>query len=46
MVTIRTRIKELRARYNLTQDELAEMVGLQDKLCFILRKEGITLLWS
>jgi DNA-binding XRE family transcriptional regulator len=38
MATIRTRIKELRARYNLTQDELAEMVGVTRQTMLYLEK--------
>jgi putative transcriptional regulator len=35
---IRTRIKELRARHNLTQDELAEMVGVTRQTMLYLEK--------
>ena len=35
---IKTRIKELRARYNLTQDELAEMVGVTRQTLLYLEK--------
>jgi len=35
---IRTRIKEFRARYNLTQDELAEMVGVTRQTMLYLEK--------
>lgn len=38
MATIRTRIKELRARYDLTQDELAEMVGVTRQTMLYLEK--------
>ena len=33
-----TRIKELRARHNLTQDELAEMVGVSRQTMLYLEK--------
>lgn len=35
---IRTRIKELRARYNLTQDELAEIIGVSRQTMLYLEK--------
>ena len=35
---IKTRIKELRARYNLTQDELAEKVGVTRQTMLYLEK--------
>ncbi len=35
---IRTRIKELRARYDLTQDELAEKVGVTRQTMLYLEK--------
>jgi len=38
MITIKTRIKELRARYNLTQDELADMVGVTRQTMLYLEK--------
>lgn len=38
MTIIRTRIKELRARYDLTQDELAEMVGVTRQTLLYLEK--------
>ena len=38
MAVIRTRIKELRARYNLTQDELADMVGVTRQTLLYLEK--------
>jgi DNA-binding XRE family transcriptional regulator len=37
-VIIKTRIKELRARYDLTQDELAEMVGVTRQTMLYLEK--------
>jgi putative transcriptional regulator len=38
MTIINTRIKELRARYNLTQDELADMVGVTRQTMLYLEK--------
>jgi putative transcriptional regulator len=38
MTIITTRIKELRARYNLTQDELADMVGVTRQTMVYLEK--------
>ena len=38
MVKIKTRIKELRARYNLTQDELADKVGVTRQTMLYLEK--------
>lgn len=38
MPTIKTRIKELRARYNLTQDELADKVGVTRQTLLYLEK--------
>jgi putative transcriptional regulator len=38
MTIIRTRIKELRARYDLTQDELAERVGVTRQTMLYLEK--------
>lgn len=38
MTIIRTRIKELRARYNLTQDELADKVGVTRQTMLYLEK--------
>lgn len=38
MAIIRTRIKELRARYDLTQDDLAEMVGVTRQTMLYLEK--------
>ena len=35
---IKTRIKELRARYNLTQDDLAEIVGVTRQTLLYLEK--------
>jgi len=35
---IKTRIKELRARYNLTQDDLADMVGVTRQTLLYLEK--------
>jgi len=35
---LRTRIKELRARYNLTQDELAEIIGVSRQTLLYLEK--------
>jgi putative transcriptional regulator len=37
-MAIRTRIKELRARYNLTQDELADKVGVTRQTLLYLEK--------
>ncbi len=37
-MVIKTRIKELRARYNLTQDELAEKVGVTRQTMLYLEK--------
>ena len=38
MITIKTKIKELRARHNLTQDELADMVGVTRQTMLYLEK--------
>jgi putative transcriptional regulator len=38
MAIIKTRIKELRARYNLTQDELADMVDVTRQTMLYLEK--------
>ncbi|MFC1977445.1 helix-turn-helix transcriptional regulator [Chloroflexota bacterium] len=38
MAIIKTRIKELRARYDLTQDELAEIVGVTRQTMLYLEK--------
>ncbi len=38
MAIIKTRIKELRARYNLTQDDLADMVGVSRQTMLYLEK--------
>ncbi|MHA2218573.1 MAG: helix-turn-helix transcriptional regulator [Candidatus Hodarchaeales archaeon] len=35
---MRTRIKELRARYNLTQEELAKKVGVRRETILFLEK--------
>jgi len=35
---MRTRIKELRARYNLTQDDLAKKVGVRRETILYLEK--------
>jgi len=36
--TMRTRIKELRARYDLTQDELAKKVGVRRETILFIEK--------
>jgi len=36
--TVRTRIKELRARYDLTQDDLAKKVGVRRETIIYLEK--------
>ena len=38
MTILRTRIKELRARYNITQEELAEKVGVTRQTLLYLEK--------
>jgi putative transcriptional regulator len=38
MAIIKTRIKELRARYNLTQDDLADRVGVTRQTLLHLEK--------
>jgi DNA-binding XRE family transcriptional regulator len=38
MTIVNTRIKELRARYNLTQDELADKVGVTRQTMLYLEK--------
>jgi putative transcriptional regulator len=38
MTSIKTRIKELRARHNLTQDELADIVGVSRQTMLYLEK--------
>ena len=37
-MVIKTRIKELRARYNLTQEELAEKVGVTRQTMLYIEK--------
>jgi putative transcriptional regulator len=37
-VTFRTRIKEFRARYNMTQEELAKMVGVRRETISFLER--------
>ena len=38
LTTVRTRIKELRARYDLTQDELAKKVGVRRETVLFIEK--------
>ncbi len=38
MTGMRTRIKELRARYNLTQDDLAKKVGVRRETILFIEK--------
>jgi putative transcriptional regulator len=38
VTTVRTRIKELRARYNLTQDDLARKVGVRRETILFIEK--------
>jgi putative transcriptional regulator len=38
MVTFRTRIKEFRARYDLTQEDLARIVGVRRETILFLEK--------
>ena len=38
---MKTRIKEFRARYNLTQDELAQKVGVVRATILYVKKETI-----
>jgi len=38
VTTVRTRIKELRARYDLTQDELAKKVGVRRETILFIEK--------
>jgi putative transcriptional regulator len=37
-MSFRTRMKELRARYNLTQDDLAKMAGVRRETILYLEK--------
>ena len=50
MAVIKTRIKELRARHNLTQDELADLVGVTRQTMLHLEKgrynPSLILAWS
>jgi putative transcriptional regulator len=38
VTTVKTRIKELRARYDLTQDELAKNVGVRRETILFIEK--------
>ena len=38
LTTMRTRIKELRARYDLTQDDLAKKVGVRRETILFIEK--------
>ena len=38
MTTMRTRIKELRARYDLTQEDLAKKVGVRRETILFIEK--------
>ena len=38
MTTVRTRIKELRARYDLTQEDLAKKVGVRRETILFIEK--------
>jgi putative transcriptional regulator len=38
MTTLRTRIKELRARYDLTQEDLAKRVGVRRETILFIEK--------
>ena len=38
MTAVKTRIKELRARYDLTQDELAKKVGVRRETILFIEK--------
>jgi len=38
VTTVKTRIKELRARYNLTQDDLAKKVGVRRETILFIEK--------
>lgn len=38
MTTVKTRIKELRARYDLTQEDIAKMVGVRRETILSIEK--------
>lgn len=38
MTSLKTRIKELRARYNLTQEDLAKKVGIRRETILFIEK--------
>ena len=38
MTTVKTRIKELRARHNLTQEDLAKLVGVRRETILSIEK--------
>jgi putative transcriptional regulator len=38
VTTVKTRIKELRARYNLTQEDLAKKVGVRRETILFIEK--------